>query len=298
MIVIIAAFILIAFAGKQAAGLEVTLVMNTPDKQQIKGTLKEIKEDGTITLTGTYGEQTYLRAQYLTATCPEPPEQTLANQSYVKGEYARALALYEAANMRYGQLGWGATSLEGISKCQLQLGNVDAAIENYSELLEEYPAYPESRTIKFSLAQACEVKGKLSWAVDLYGQIAVEGDDEFSALSYRNVGNIHYARKKYDDALLNYLRVAILYPNLPNAAVPESTFKAADCFEKLAADEKSPEVATRLRERAKKYYAEVITRFPQSEYARQAQVRYQQLTGGAAAISPPAGGTFPTKAGG
>jgi tetratricopeptide (TPR) repeat protein len=298
MIVIVAAFILIAFAGNQAAATEVTLVMNTPDKQQIKGTLKEIKEDGTITLIRAYGEETYARTQYLSATCPEPPEQTLANQSYLKGEYPKALALYETVNSKYGLLGWEAASLEGISKCQLQLGNLDAAIANYSRLLEEYPAYPESRTIKFSLAQACEVKGKLSWAVDLYGQIAVEGDDEASALSYRNIGNIHYARKKYNDALLNYLRVAILYPNLPNAAVPESTFKAADCFEKLAAEEKSPEVATRLRERAKKYFAEVITRFPQSEYARQAQVRYQQLTGGAAAILPSAEGALPTEAGG
>jgi tetratricopeptide (TPR) repeat protein len=298
MTVIVAAIILIAFAGNQAVGLEVTLVMNTPDKQQVKGTLKEIKEDGTITLTGTYGEQTYLRAQYLTATCPEPPEQTLANQSYLKGEYPRALALYEEVSRKYRLLGWGAASLEGMSKCQLQMGNVDASIESYSRLLEEYPSYPGSRTIKFSLAQACEVKGNLSWAVDLYRQVALEADDDLSAMSYRNVANIHYGREKYDDALLHYLRVAILYQNSPGAPVAEATFKAADCFEKLAAEEKSPEIAARHRERAKKYYLDVIARFPQSEYARQAQVRYQQLTGGAAATSSPGEETASAKTGG
>jgi len=280
VIVVVAAMGLLGYAARTAEGLEVTLVLNTPDKHQVTGTLKEVGEDGAITLIGIYGEQTYTRSQYLTATCPEPAEQALAKQSYLKGEYAKALLLYQQVHEKYRELGWGAASLEGMGKCHLQMRDVEKAIESYSRLLEEYPGYTGTRAVKFSLAQACEVRGRLSWAVDLYGQVAIESDDELSAMSLRNIGNIHYGRKKYKDALLNYLRVAILYQSFPRAPVAESMFRAGDCFEKLAEEEKSPQVAARLRDRAKKYYEDLMTRFPQSDFARQAQLRYQQLTGG------------------
>ena len=280
-LVVLATMLLVIFGGTKAMALEVTLVMNTPERDEVKGTLKEVKEDGTITLIGTYGVQTFRRDQYLSAVCPEPPEQALANQSYLKGEYAKALALYEEVYTKYRALGWGALSLEGMGNCHRQMAHADAAIEAYSKLIEEYPTYAGGRRVKLSLGQTTEAKGNLARAVELYEEISLEGDDELSAISLRNIARILYAREKYHDALLHYLRVAILYQNLPNAPVAECTFMAGDCFEKLAKDQ-SPEVAARLRERAKKYYLDVITRFPQSDFAKQAQVRYQQLTAGAA----------------
>ena len=118
MIFAVAGLALVTFAEREAECLEVTLVMNTPDKHQVTGTLKEGKEDGTITLIGVYGEETYKKGQYLTATCPEPAEQVLAKQSYMRGEYARALELYGNVHRRYRDLGWGAASLEGMGKCR------------------------------------------------------------------------------------------------------------------------------------------------------------------------------------
>ena len=281
------AIALMPFVFKEAECLEVTLILNTPDKHEVAGTLKELKEDGTITLIAAYGEETYRKAQYLTATCPEPQEHTLAGQTYLKGEYEKALALYQQVYDNYRLLGWGAASLEGIGKSYTQMANLSAAIESYAKLLWDYPSYAGSRQVKFSLAQACQVKQQLSWAVDLYEQVATESDDELSASALRNVGDIHYGKGDYREALLSYLRVAILYQNFPKAPVAESTFKAADCFEKLAQKEMSPEVVARLKERAKKYYSDVMTRFPQSDFARQASSRYQQLTGGASTEAPP-----------
>ncbi len=298
MILAVAAIALVIFAHREAECLEVTLVTNTPDKHRVAGVLKDITEDGTITLTGAYGEQTYKKEQYLSATCPEPPEQTLAKQSYLQGEYARALKLYTDVHGKYRGLGWGAASLDGMGKCQLQMGEVGAAIESYSNLLEEYPTYPESRPVKFSLAHACEVKKKVGRAVELYEGVIAESDDELTAMSLRNIGNIFYGRRMYKEALLNYLRVAILYQNFPKAPVAESMFRAGDCFEKMAGDEKSPEVAARFFHRAKKYYLDLMNKFPQSDFAKQAQLRYQQLTGGASRSESSAGEKSPATAGG
>jgi tetratricopeptide (TPR) repeat protein len=260
-------------------GLEVTLVLNTPDKKEFKGTLESLSEDGTITLMGAYGVQTFNQGQYVSAVCPEPPEQSLAVQSYMKGEYPKALELYKTVQTKYRVLGWGSASLEGMGNCHRQMGKTDEAIEAYSSLVEQYPTYAGIRRASFALAQASESKGNVSRAVELYEKIAWEGDDELSALSLRNNARILYANGKYQEALLDYLRVAILYQSFPNAPVAEATFRAGDCFEKVAADE-SYEVANKLRERAKKYYADVITRFPQSEFAPNARLRYQQLTSG------------------
>lgn len=298
VILAVAAIALVIFAEREAECLEVTLVTNTPDKHRVTGILKEIKEDGTITLIGAYGDQTYKKGQYLSATCPEPPEQTLAKQSYLRGEYARALELYTDVHAKYRDLGWGAASLDGMGKCHLQMADVEAAIESYSSLLEEYPTYAESRPVKFSLAQACEVKKKVSRAVELYEEVIAESDDELSAMSLRNIGNIFYARRMYKQALLYYLRVAILYQNFAKAPVAESMFRAGDCFEKMAEEEKSPKVAARFSQRAKKYYLDLMNRFPQSDFAKQAQSRYQHLTGGASRDESSAKEKSPATAGG
>jgi len=271
---------LLVFGVSGASGLEVTLVLNTPDKDKVQGTLKDVKEDGTITLIGAYGEQTFKQGQYLSAVCPEPAEHPLAKQSYLKAEYPKALQLYEYVYAKYRVLGWGAASLEGIGNCHRFTGNTDAAIENYAKLLADYPNYAGSRRVKYVLAQVREKKTDLAAAVELYEQVAAEADDELSAASLRNIGNILYLSQKYEDALLQYLRVAILYQNLPQAPVAECMFRAADCFEILA-DTRPPQEAAKLRERAKKYYLDVVTRFPQSEFAKPARLRYQELSAGA-----------------
>ena len=272
-------------ATSLVTGLEVTLVLNTPDKKEFKGALESVSEDGTITLMGPYGVQTFDQGQYLSAVCPEPPEQSLAVQSYLKGEYPEALELYRTVQAKYRFLGWGAASLEGIGNCSRQMGKTDEAIEAYSSLVEQYPTYAGIRKASFALAQASENKGNVSRAVELYEKIAWGADDELSALSLRNNARILYANGKFQEALLDYLRVAILYQNFPNAPVAEATFRAGDCFEKLAAKE-SYAVGSKLRERAKKYYADVITRFPQSEFAQNARLRYQQLTSGSPEATP------------
>ncbi len=149
--------------------------------------------------------------------------------------------------------------------------------------------------MKFSLAQANEGKGNLSAAAELYEQVGSEADDELSAMSLCNMGNVLYANGKYEEALLYYLRVAILYQNLANAPVAECMFKAGDCLEKVA-EVRSPEVAARLRERARKYYLDVMNRFRQSDFAKQAQLRYQQLPGPSpAAGSSSVGGNHPQR---
>ncbi len=275
-LVFFAIALLLAIGASTGTAVEVTLLLNTPDKDEITGTLKEVKEDGTITVIGPYGEQTFRQSEYVTAVCPEPAEYTQARQAYSRGDYEKALALYKQAYADYGMLGWGAASLEGIGNCHRFMGNPDAAIENYTRLLADYPNYAGSRRVKYALAQVREGRADLAGAVELYGQVAQEADDVLSAASLRNIGNVLSSSQKHEEALLYYLRVAILYQNLPQAPVAECMFRAADCFETLAAD-RPPQEAAKFQERAKKYYLDVMTRYPQSEFADPARLRYQSL---------------------
>lgn len=285
-----------AAAAAATSPVEVTVVLNTPDKREVKGVLKDVMEDGTITLTGAYGEQTFRQGQYLSASCAEPPEHAIARQTYLKGDYRVAIQLYREIYSRYRFLGWGAVSLEGLANSHRLAGNIDAAMETYAKLLLDYRSYEANRRVKFALAQLRERKGELAAAMELYGQVAWEADDELSATSFRNMGSILYMSGKYEEALLEYIRVPVLYANVPGAPIAECLFRAGDCFEVLA-DELSPLRADPLRERAREYYFDVITRFPQSEFAKAAQLRYQNLTAGSGASGPDTGETTPTEAG-
>lgn len=285
-----------AAAAAETSPVEVTVVLNTPDKREVKGVLKEVTGEGTITLTGAYGDQTFRQGQYLSALCLEPPEHAIARQSYLRGDYSQSLELYRETYSRYRFLGWGAVSLEGMANSYRLTGNGDAAIETSAKLLSEYPNYEANRRVKFALAQLRERKGELAAAVELFGQVAWGADDELSATSFRNMGSILYMNGKYEEALLQYLRVPLLYANVPGAPIAECLFRAGDCFEILA-DELSPQPAAQLRARARKYYSDVVARYPQSEFAKAAQLRHQNLTGGAGASSSDTSGTEPTEAG-
>lgn len=103
----------------------------------------------------------------------------------------------------------------------------------------------------------------------VFQRLVNAGDGPLAARSQFMLGELQLADEKYEDAVRTFFRVAYGYGGREAPAEfhtwqSESLFEAARCLEQLGRDEA-----------ARKLYAEVLERFPESEKARHARARLQ-----------------------
>jgi TolA-binding protein len=151
-----------------------------------------------------------------------------------------------------------------------QLGRWQDGASVLQRALKEFPDAPNAAEVAFELA-ACKLKlGDETEAYQLYEQ-AADADREVGARARFMMGESHFGKKNFQDAIRQFMKVAYGYgyPSSSDAVKKwqaDAMFEAARCFENL-----------RKLDDAKKSYTEVLEKYPASPRAAAAKARLQEL---------------------
>ena len=129
--------------------------------------------------------------------------------------------------------------------------------------LRRYPESPYAERARFALGWAAESQGDIDDALGHYKE-ATAGASAVSARAQFQIGQCLAAKKRYEDAIVEFLQVTTRYgfPEWSSRAV----LQVAGCFEALDRPD-----------RAREYYSEVIRDYPARDEARLAKQRLEKI---------------------
>jgi TolA-binding protein len=154
----------------------------------------------------------------------------------------------------------------------LRLGECYAALQYWVKSGEAFEAHRERLPdaplwfqAQFGYAWAIENQGRHEDAIGAYGPVAEQHAGPTAARAQFQIGECLYALGRHEEAVAEFLKVDILhaYPEWSAAAL----YEAGRCFEAL-----------RDPTQAKKQFREVVGRFEDSDWARLASQRLEELT--------------------
>jgi TolA-binding protein len=151
-----------------------------------------------------------------------------------------------------------------LGECQAALrqwDRSDQAFRRYLERVEDPPLWYEAQ---FGVGFALENRGRHDEAIEAYRLVLDRHEGPTAARAQFQIGECLYARKKYDEAARELLKVDILYayPQWSAAAL----FEAGRCFEALG----------KLVE-ARAQYQTVVDKYRQTEWAGPAAERLKSV---------------------
>ncbi len=116
-------------------------------------------------------------------------------------------------------------------------------------------------------------KGKYSKALEKFEYLKKRYPlNRFSILSDLKIGDIHFSRKEYVEAIASYEEFVKLFPN--DNLTPYALYRLGECYRVQV---KSPERDLTYLEKAKGYYEKIIEKFPNSSYAQKALTRLHDV---------------------
>lgn len=201
------------------------------------------------------------------------PKHTLAaSASYYCGE----------ANYRLGRMKPASTHLQRVvdeyvddpahAPAMLRLGECLAALQKWSaseqvfmKFLDQYRDSPQWYQAQFGIGWARENMNRHNEAIDAYRTVAQKHKGETAARAQFQIGECLFARKAYDEAARELLKVDILYayPEWSAAAL----YEAGRCFEQLG---KPVE--------ARQQFKEVVGKYETTRWAELANERLSALS--------------------
>ena len=96
--------------------------------------------------------------------------------------------------------------------------------------------------------------------------------NRFTILADLKIGDIHFARKEYVEAISAYEEFVKLRPK--DEMAPYALFRLGECYRVQV---KSPERDLTYLKKAKEYYTKILERFPSSEYAKEAEKKLHYI---------------------
>jgi TolA-binding protein len=166
-----------------------------------------------------------------------------------------------------------------LETCLLRLGECQAATQRWADSESTFDRhrkrFPESENwfqSQFGIGWARENLEQHQPAIDAYTKVIEKHDGITAARAQFQIGECLYAMKRHDDAILELMKVDILYayPEWSAAAL----YEAGRCFDELS-----------QRAEARTQFEQVIQRFPKSRWAELATQRLAEHDRHAAAAA-------------
>ncbi|HOE66512.1 MAG TPA: tetratricopeptide repeat protein [Candidatus Hydrogenedentes bacterium] len=147
-----------------------------------------------------------------------------------------------------------------IAECHENAGRNDEAIALFRAIIETVPQSASAIEARYRMAQLHEKQKKMDKAIALYEDAANVNTGDTAARARFRLGELAEADANFEAAARHYMRVAVLF--LHEQLSPESLWRAGQCYERV-----------NRADQAKKAYQELLTEYPQSGQAAQAQQR-------------------------
>lgn len=141
-----------------------------------------------------------------------PAARHLAAESlFEQGKFQEALPLFEKTAADKVEK-YHARALYRAGTCAANLKNWAASQAHFAALLQAFPKFEQAAEARYGLALALQNQNQLDQAAALYEQVTKETETETAAKARFMAGEIDFAKKKYDDAIEDFLAVTVGYP--------------------------------------------------------------------------------------
>ena len=240
-----------------AAGAAPYVVLS--NGQQVHGSAIRALANGDINLTMDMGMRTFPKGSYVKAVADKPAEYDQAAAAIKAQKFDAAVPLLEAIVAKYRYLGWDVEASKLLAQALLGKGDAEGAVKAYEQLFLVAPAEKQNADTAWGMRRAMLKAKQYPALIRQLDAVAAAGVRSEAARAQTMRGDIQLDQNNVELAALDYLRTAILFADVKDAAIlGEATYKAAAALEQL----RDP--------RAKDMYKKVATEFKSSPYAAQA----------------------------
>ena len=248
--------VLAALAGTALAAPYVVL----PNGQQVQGSAIRALANGDVNLTMEMGMRTFPKGSYVKAVADKPAEYDQAVAAVGAQKFDAAIPLLEGIVAKYRFLGWDVEASKLLAQALLGKGDAEGAVKAYEQLFLLAPAEKQNADSIWGLRRAMLKAKQYPALIRQLDAVAAAGVRAEAARAQTMRGDIQLDQNNVELAALDYLRTAILFADVKDAAIlGEATYKAAAALEQL----RDP--------RAKDMYKKVVSDYGASPYAAQAR---------------------------
>lgn len=246
-----AVIIFILLAGVTQAA---PFVINSAGSKVV-GSAIQSAPDGTILLT-TLNNQTltFRKGSYRQAFADKPKEMFQVEQMVKEKNLIAVAEILRRVKEEYPFLGWDRRASLMLARVYLPMKQFKDSAREYEELFAAQPELMKNLKERSNYMQALLGSGRIDEVAKMVDEDIASGSREAAARAQVVRGDMKAAGGQYEEALLDYLRTAILF-KAQTAVLPEATYKTGVALKKM----NDP--------RAAKYFQKVIDEFPESEYA-------------------------------
>jgi tetratricopeptide (TPR) repeat protein len=188
---------------------------------------------------------------------PKPKALDEAAKQIEAGKAADAIPALQKIAADYTMLTWDTTARELMIVAYAKAGDSAKAMATYKELARKAPGGRVSAQARMTYWNLMLAAGQLNDVASELDDVIAKGSREEAASAQLTRANLRKSQNKTQDALLDYLRTALLFEDVP-AVQPEALFKAAEMMDALR-DPRAPDLRHRL-----------VEKYPDSEYAKKA----------------------------
>jgi tetratricopeptide (TPR) repeat protein len=227
--------------------------------QQVFGTAIQAQTDGTVLLTTPQGQTlAFAPGAYREAFADKPAAIDEAVALTQAGDLAEAADRLEGVKRNYAHLGWDRQAGRMLGRVYLLLEQFDEAAGEYEELFTAQPELKENERERFYYMQALAGAGRAKEAAAMVDEEIAKGTREAAARAQLVRGDLKMQSGQIEEALLDYLRTAILF-RAQTETIPDATYRTATALKKL----NDP--------RAANWFQLVVDEFPRSDFAGKAK---------------------------
>jgi len=193
-----------------------------------------------------------------------PAARYLAAESlFEQGKFQEALPLFEKTAADKVEK-YHARALYRAGTCAASLKNWAASQQHFAALLQAFPKFEQAADARYGMAFALQSQNQLDQAAALYEQVTAETETETAAKARFMAGEIDFAKKKYEDAIEDFLAVTVGYPYPAWQGLAQ--FEAGRCLMELG--DKPKAIAA---------FETLLQKYPQHERAADATRLIQDL---------------------
>ena len=226
---------------------------------KVVGSAIQSAPDGTILLTTLNGQTlTFRPGSYRQAFADKPPEMDQIDALLKQKDLNAVAAILKQVKENYRYLGWDQRASLMLARIYLPLKQFEESAREYEALFEAQPELMQNLKERSNYMQALLGSGRIDEVAKMVDEDIASGSREAAARAQVVRGDMKAASGQYEEALLDYLRTAILF-KAQTTVLPEATYKTAVALQKL----NDP--------RAADYFQQTITEFPETEYAERAR---------------------------
>ena len=168
------------------------------------------------------------------------PGRFLAAESYFRlKQYDKALPLFaQVADAKVDK--YHAQSLYRAGTCAANVKNWPESQRRYQDLINQFPDFEQAADARYGLGLALQNQNKLDEARVAYEKVTTETETETAAKARFMIGEILFGQQKYEDAIEQFLLVAVGYPYAEWQAL--ARLETGRCFIEL--DQKQKAIAS------------------------------------------------------